>query len=101
MGSTMALKPLVQLFKEVAHQHRQGSTFLQRLPEGHNMDLGFQAGIQAYRAMRASGQVEELMSSNSEGTWFGTICSFLRETGFGWRSTSPSRWDSPQSSVDL
>lgn len=70
------------LFKQVVYSHRMGHAGLRQILEGHAMHMPFMAGLHALRAWRSSGAAQQLAAQSGEGTWFGTVASFL--TGHGW-----------------
>ena len=93
------MKALQKLGASVTYLHRAASVHLRRLLEGHNMDVQFQAGVHACRALFASGCWEEVARVRGAGTWFGTVFAFLE--GMGWHCESNTVFTTEQSRIDF
>ena len=93
------IKELEKLGASVKYWHHAASVHLRRLLEGHNMDMHFQAGMYACRALLASGSWEEVARTQGPGTWFGTASGFLRD--MGWHGESNTVFTTEHARIDF
>ncbi|CAE7261621.1 pol [Symbiodinium necroappetens] len=93
------LKEFRTLGKAVLYSHRAASVRLQRLLEGHNMDLAFQSGMHALRSLHSSLLWKDVARAQGLGTWFSRVRGFLVD--MGWHPESSTVFTSGQARLDF